>query len=487
LLAREPDRQKAEYTARIRLLAFIGNSTRHVVDVQGTSPNQGPAQASAPSQVGSTDYDPAFLRLIDSHLDELPDATGLSDVVRNDLSQIVFMQLGLSGQVDRGQKMLDFAKIHAPYEVCSFVAALSEGRAVNSPETDLNELVDQCPPKRHGNRGEWEANLKHAAATEVLLAKKVAGLRAFAKANDFRSLSQDEIEDALFKAKDKDDLAKKVLELLPDILLLERNLSPEQMAQVNRNDSWAARLARNYIDPIALLSRRAFELEATQLSNALLDLLVRQSAAWERPEQSDVASLVEALAACGRPDQARQLFLKYVEYVDSKKPEVDESPTKIDERLTTLSMLIVAASRLSDTSSVTKFADKVLNIEVKQPTAEAGELISGTVMPVWKADPARGKVLLARTQDYTPLLSNDESRNKVMGILADALTQTGAVRRSRLTALQIGNTDWALRALLHIIGHADPTNSYDFRELGSSASLVQKIIEGDQADVLGDL
>jgi len=74
-----------------------------------------------------------------------------------------------------------------------------------------------------------------------------------------------------------------------------------------------------------------------------------------------------------------------------------------------------------------------------------------------------------------------------MGILADALTQTGAVRRSRLTALQIGNTDWALKALLHIIGHADPTNSYDFRELGSSASLVQKIIEGDQADVLGDL
>src|SRR4051794_35787393 len=110
--------------------------------------------------------------------------------------------------------------------------------------------------------------------------------------------------------------------------------------------------------PIAMLSRRAFELEATQLSNALLDLLVRQSAAWERPEQSDVASLVEVLAACGRLDQARQLFLKYVEYVDSKKPEVDKSSTKaVEERLTTLSMLIVAASRLADTSSVTKFAD----------------------------------------------------------------------------------------------------------------------------------
>jgi hypothetical protein len=506
----EPDRQKSEYTARIRLLAFIGNSTRHVPGVQGVqapgvqgsgvqgsgvlglSRNQGPTQGLASVQASSSDYDQAFLGLIDSHLNDLPGTTSLSDVVQRDLHRIVFMQMALSGQVDRGQRMLDFAKDHAAaWEVCDFAAALGAGRAVNSPETNLSALVDQCPDARHGHRAEWEANLRHHVATEVLFARKVSGLYAHAKANDFRSLSQDEIEDSLFTAKDEDDLATKVLELLPEILLLERNLSPEQIAQVNRNDSWAARLARNYIAPIAMLSRRAFELEATQLSNALLDLLVRQSAAWERPEQSDVASLVEVLAACGRLDQARQLFLKYVEYVDSKKPEVDKSSTKaVEERLTTLSMLIVAASRLADTSSVTKFADELLqllHIAVKEPTGEAGELISGAVMPVWKADPGRGKVLLDRALDYTPLLGNDDSRNKVMGILAGALTQTGAVRKSRLTALQIGNTDGALKGLLDIVRHADPMNSYDFRELGSSASLMQKISEEGQDDVLNDL
>ena len=496
----EPDRQKSEYTARIRLLAFIGNSTRHVAGaqgvqgygVQGVSRSQSPPQGLAPVQASSNDYDPAFLGLINSYLDDLPGTTSLSYIVQRDLNRLVVMQMALSGQVDRGQKILDFAKGQGAYsaeEVCRFAAALGAGRAVKSPETNLSSLVDQCPASRRGSRrAEWQANLRRHVATEVLLARKVSGLHAYAKANDFRSLSQDEIEDALFTAKDKDDLATKVLELLPDILLLERNLTPEQLALVNRNNSWAARLARNYVGPIAMLSRRAFELEATQLSNALLDLLVRQSAAWGSPEQSDVASLVEALAACGRLDQARQLFLKYVEYIGSKTPEANESPTKVvEERLTTLSILVAAASRLADTSSVAKFADELLHIAVEEPTAETGELISGTVMPIWKADPARGKALLANAMDYTPLLGNDKSRNRVMGILAGALTQTGAVRRARLTALQIGNTDWALKALLDVVKHADLLNSYDFRELGSSALLMQKISEEDQGEVLDNL
>jgi hypothetical protein len=72
-------------------------------------------------------------------------------------------------------------------------------------------------------------------------------------------------------------------------------------------------------------------------------------------------------------------------------------------------------------------------------------------------------------------------------MLAGDVTKTGAIRKARLTALQITNTHGALNALLDIVGHEDKTNFYDFRELGSGGPLVQKISEGDQDDVLDAL
>jgi hypothetical protein len=368
---------------------------------------------------------------------------------------------------------------YSPPAVCNLAAALAEGLAVSSPRANLSKLIDHCPngPK-WSDRDKRQTDVRRQAALQVLLAKKVPGLHAHAAANDFRPLSQDQIEDALFEAKNEDDLKKKVREFLPDIVLLERGLSPEQIALISRNDSWAARLTRNYVDPIALLSRLVFELDATQLSNALLDLLARQSASWKEPSQADVGSLIQLFVACGRQDQARQLFLKYVEYFNSQKSAVEE------ERLTALSMLIVAASRLADDRSAARFADELLHEAIKEPTSKTIIGISAAVASLWLVDPARAKALLANIMDNTLLLGDDTIRNNVTGVLAGDLTQTPAIRRARLTALQIGDTDGALKALLGIVRHADQTNSLDFHELGSAASLVQRITEEDSG---GDL
>jgi hypothetical protein len=72
-------------------------------------------------------------------------------------------------------------------------------------------------------------------------------------------------------------------------------------------------------------------------------------------------------------------------------------------------------------------------------------------------------------------------------MVASNATEIGWIRKARLTALQITNTDWVLSALLDIVGHEDKTSFYDFRELGSAGPMVQKITEGDQDDVLDAL
>lgn len=475
LLARQEqwqlDRIKLEYVARIRLLAFIGNSTRLVST----------AQSVATAQTGRNEYDPAFLGLIDSYLDDLAAGSGAA---HSDLARIAVKQLALSGQAERGKKMLDVALDVSQWvgTDCDMVAALVGGRAITSPETNLSPLIEQCRGNpRAGNNAQLQADLRRQVASQVLLARRIPGLQAYAAANDFHPLSQDQIEDKLFTAKNEGDLANKVEQFLPDILLLERTLPPEQIALISRNDSWAARLARNYVDPIALLLRRACELEATQISNGLVDLLVRRHADPENASLSEAAGVIQSLVACDRRDQAQQIFLKRLQAIDAQKPEVG------DERLTTLATLIDAASRLGERAAVTKLADELLDMAIKEPTLETGQLVSRTVMPVWKVDPVRAKSLLGNALSYASLLGNDGERNEVTRMLAGDITKTGAIRKARLTALQITNTHGALNALLDIVGHEDKTNFYDFRELGSAGPLVQKISEGDQDDVLDAL
>jgi len=191
--------------------------------------------------------------------------------------------------------------------------------------------------------------------------------------------------------------------------------------------------------------------------------------------------VIQSLVVCDRRDQARQVFLKYLQCIDAQEPKAG------DDRLTTLATLIDAASRVGESAVVTKFADELLHMTIKEPTAETGKLISRAVMPVWNTDPARARALLANALAYSSLLGDDSKRNVVTRMLAGDATRTGAIRKARLTALQITNTDGALNALLDIVGHEDKANSYDFRELGSAAPLVQRVSEGDQDDVLDAL
>jgi hypothetical protein len=480
LLAREEPERKAEYDARIRLLAFIGNAARR----DPSARSAGVVEGLVPARPGSTGLAPAFLALIDSYFDHLQDTSDLSVDVRSDLNAIALTQMGLLGLADRGQRLIDFATTpgaqYPPPAICSFTTAFGEGVAVASPNANLGSLVDQCPIDHSRNkRVDLKGNMRRQIAAQVLLARKISGLQVHAAANDFSPLSQDQIEDALFTAKDEDDLARKVRELLPDIILLEQNLSREQIALISRNDSWAARLARNYVGPIAMLARLAFELDARQLSNALLDLLLRQSAA-KNADQSDVALVIQALAACGRQNEGRQLFLGYVNDIGSRKSE------SIDDRLATLSMLIVAASHLADDASVKRYADELLQEHVKEPKSETLIGMSGAIAPVWKVDPVRGRALLAATLDDASLL-DDAARDSVTRALAGEMTREAAIRKARLTALQITETDGALQVLLGIVKQADKLNSLDFRELGPAASLVQKLTEEHLQDVLDNL
>jgi hypothetical protein len=414
LLAREEfGRVKQEYAARIRLLAFIGYSTRLIPSAQGSST----------AQPGPSGYDPAFLGLIDSYIDGLSEEQDLSGFVRFDLTGIALRQMALSGQAERAKKILEFgSNLWRPAD-CGLVAALGEGLIVTSPATNLSGLIEQCRDVSRGGRtSEFQADLRRKLAYRTLLAKGIQGLQTYTAVNDFHPLSQDQIEDTLFTAKNEDDLVRKVEQFLPDILLLERTLPPEQIALISRNDSWAARLARNYVDPIALLSRRTCELEATGISNVLLDLLMRQHADPKDASQSDIAAVIQSLAACDHREQARQVLVKYREHLDSQKR--DET---VDERLTTFSMLIVAASRVGDAVAIKKFARDLMDVTfyrpqvldeagrvtafgapaINEPTVRTGTEISRAVMPVWKVDPVPGYVLLTDALYYASLLGDD--------------------------------------------------------------------------------
>ncbi|MBR0775013.1 hypothetical protein JQ625_09225 [Bradyrhizobium diazoefficiens] len=459
LLAREQPEGQAAYDANIRLLAFLGNAARRDTSAQPPSAVEG----LVPARSGSTDVAPAFLALIDFYLDHLQDTSDLVGPVGT-----VLPQLGLLGLVDRGQRILDIAAIpgrqFGPERMCDLTTALAEGVAVASPNANIAGLVEQCPiDNRRGIRVDLKGIMKRKVATQVLLARKSSGLLVHAAANDFRPLSQDQIEDAIFTAKDEDELAAKVREFLPDIILLEQTLSREQIALISRNDSWAARVARNSVSPVAMLARIAFELDAKQLSNALLDLLMLKHAGH--------IDVIEALAACGRQDAARQQFLKYVDEAGSRKSE------EVDVRLTTLVTLIMTASRLADDASVARFADELLREQIKEPKSETLIGMAGAVAPVWRVDPVRGRVLLAAALDYASLLDGDAARDSVTRAVAGEMTRQSAIRKARLTALQITETDGALKALLAIVKHDDKQNSYDFRELGPAASDVQNMTE----------
>jgi len=96
---------------------------------------------------------------------------------------------------------------------------------------------------------------------------------------------------------------------------------------------------------------------------------------------------------------------------------------------------------------------------------------------VWKVDPVRGRALLAATLDHASFLDGDAARDKVTRAVAAEMTQEAAIRKARLTALQITETDGALKVLLGIVKQGDKLNSFDFRELGPSASMVQNMTE----------
>jgi hypothetical protein len=459
LLAREEPERKAEYDAEIRLLAFLGNAARR--DTSARPP--GAVEALVPARAGSADLAPAFLALIDFYLDHLKDTSDLVGPVGT-----VLPHLGLLGLADRGQRVLDIAAIPGrglgPQPMCDLTTALAEGVAVASPNANIAGLVEQCPiDNRRGVPVDFKGIMKRKVAAQVLLARKSSGLLVHASANGFKPLSQDQIEDALFTAKDEDELAAKVRELLPDIILLEQTLSREQIALISRNDSWAARVARNDVAPVAMLARLACELDAKQISNALLDLLVEKHAG-----QIDV---IEALAACGRKDAARQQFVKYVDDVGSRKSEA------VDDRLATLVTLIMTASRLSDEASVTRFADELLQEQIKDPNSKTLIGMVGAVAPLLKADPVRGRTLLAATLDYASLLDGDAARDSVTRAVADEMTRQSTIRKARLTALQITETDGVLKVLLAIVRHDEKQNPSDFRELGPAASEVQNMTE----------
>src|SRR5262249_6281557 len=158
-----------------------------------------------------------------------------------------------------------------------------------------------------------------------------------------------------------------------------------------------------------------------------------------------------SLVACGRTDQARQVFSNYLKHIEPQMSQWSE-----ESRLNMIETLIGVATRLGDNAVITKFADELSRVELNEPNAPAVNLLSRVVMQVWNADPARGRALLAKTLEGASIL-DDDARNDVTMALAGAVIRTGAVRKARLTSLQVTNTDSSLSALLDIVEHEDKT------------------------------
>jgi hypothetical protein len=457
----EPADIQAEYQARIRLLAFIGNATLHSPAAQGAAPASG----------GQSNYDPAFLQLIDYYLDHLSETTRLSADVRAQLTGVALMQMGLSEQTDRAQKWLDFITAAAdqasnPASVtCGPAQAFATGRAVASPATDVRSLLKLC--------GDDAVGIMRQVALQVLSSRNLDGLSAFAVANAYQGLSPDQIEDFLFTAKDQDDLIAKIKLIKADIALLERAFPAEQLAQFSREDSWASRLARNYLAPIALLSELVRGHGATHLADALLDVVVRQSAKSDEPMEDYLGAYVQALVAAGRGDDARQAFSKYQDAVKSRPQQSG------DDRIQTLRLLTILASAVGDKDAVQGFGDEVLAMKVGEASTASSLLISGIAESVLPLDQIKARGLLLKALDYSALEADDLTRNATTNLLLHDITKAGAVRQARIAATQIGNTDLALDGLLNVVTYLDPSGSYDFEELGSLSDMVKKVCEKD--------
>jgi hypothetical protein len=457
----DPADKQAEYQARVRLLAFIGNSTLHSPDAQA-------AAATSGSQPG---YDPAFLKLIDDYLDHLPETTGLSNVVRVDLTDATLMQMGLSGQNDRAQKLLDFITADVDQSSASSTAAcgpaqaLATGRAIASPATDLRQLMNLC--------GNDPSDTVRKVAAQVLSSRKLDGLYAFAVANAYSLLSPDQIEDFLFTAKGEDDLVKKIKQVKPDIMLMERALTPEQLAQLSRDDSWASRLARNYLSPIAALSKEARDQGAIHLADALLDVVARQSTKSKESVEAYLGVYTTALAAADRLDEARQAFVKYQDFVRSQPLQSG------DGGLRTLALLTVVASIVGDKDAVLGYGGQILAMNISEVSFQTSGSISVVADKVLPIDPIRARGLFLKALDYSAKAANDFERNDLTAFLLLDLTKMGAVRQARIAAMQIGDTDLSLDGLLSVVKYFDPSWSYNFEELGNLSDMVRSICERD--------
>lgn len=453
----EPENLKEAYQTRIRLLGFIGRAATHA-----------PTEKAAAGGWQTGD-DQAFTKLLDPYLDHLSDSSFTGDL---DLAELAIEQMGLSGQTELAQRMLDFALRaagHPDGTTCDLAGAAAAGRALASPDADLTVLLKFCPEDAD------REDLKRGVARRVLTSRKIEGLYAYAVANKYPLWPPDKIEDFLFTAKDEDDLQRKIGAVLPDIVLMERVLPPDQIGLLSRDDSWASRLARNYVGPIASLAQWTRDLGATRLSDALLDVIVRQSANTTEPMESYLAQSVRALAAGKRLDAIDKLSSKYQDQVNSSPPQ------SADQRLQTLALLIGAASAQGDSKKVLRYGDEVLTIKVAQSSLQTSSSILTVAEAVLNVDKTqeRARPLLNKALYYAAMDQNDIARNINLKLAMNDLVQAGAIRQALNTAAQIGDTDLALDALLGIVKHLDRSGSYDLRELGNRADRMKKLWERD--------